>query len=60
MLVLSRKPGESFFIGDDIEVLVVFVRGDKVRIGINAPKGVSVLREELIDKEEKPTKSEKK
>jgi len=59
MLVVSRKSGQRFYIGDDIEVLIVDVRGDKVRVGINAPKGVCILREELRDKEEESTKSEK-
>ncbi len=61
MLVVSRKAGQRFYIGDDIEVLIVDVRGDKVRVGINAPKGVCILREELKDKqeEEESTKSEK-
>lgn len=49
MLVLSRKPGEAIRIGDDIEVSVVEVRGDTVRIGIDAPRSVPVFRRELID-----------
>lgn len=49
MLVLSRKPGEAIRIGDDIEISVVEVRGDTVRIGIDAPRSVPVFRRELID-----------
>ncbi len=48
MLVLSRKPGEAIRIGDDIEISVIEVRGDTVRIGINAPRTVPVFRMELL------------
>ncbi|MGN6088798.1 MAG: carbon storage regulator CsrA [Actinomycetes bacterium] len=48
MLVLSRKVGESIVIGDDITVTVLEVRGDVVRLGINAPRSVTVHREELL------------
>jgi len=48
MLVLSRKPGEAIRIGDDIEISVIEVRGDTVRIGINAPRNVPVFRMELL------------
>ena len=47
MLILSRKKGESLVIGGDIEITVVEVSGDRVRLGINAPGDVSVLRAEL-------------
>ncbi len=47
MLVLSRKKSEVIRIGDDIVITVVEVRGDKVRIGIDAPREVSVDRQEL-------------
>ncbi|MBQ6676200.1 MAG: carbon storage regulator CsrA [Ruminococcus sp.] len=47
MLILSRKKGESLVIGGNIELTVVEVSGDKVRLGINAPSDVSVLRAEL-------------
>ena len=46
MLVLSRQKDESIIIGDDIEIIIVDVRGDKVRLGITAPKSVSVHRKE--------------
>ena len=49
MLVLSRQRDETIMIGDDIEVTVVDIRGDKVRLGITAPKEVSVDRKEVYD-----------
>jgi len=49
MLVLSRKVNERILIGEDIELVVVQIRGDKVRIGIAAPKDVSVHRQEVAD-----------
>jgi carbon storage regulator len=48
MLVVSRRAGESVVIGDDITVSVLEVRGDVVRIGIDAPRSVAVHREELL------------
>jgi carbon storage regulator len=48
MLVLTRKSGEKILIGSDIEITVLEVRGSQVRLGIEAPKEVSVLREELV------------
>jgi carbon storage regulator len=47
MLVLTRKPNQSIMIGDDIEVSVLSVVGDKVRIGIHAPQDVPVFRTEI-------------
>jgi carbon storage regulator len=47
MLVLSRQKDESIMIGDDVEITIVDVRGDKVRLGINAPRTVSVHRKEI-------------
>ena len=49
MLVLSRQRDETIVIGDDIEITVVDIRGDKVRLGINAPKHISVHRKEVYD-----------
>lgn len=49
MLVLSRQRDQSIIIGDDIEITIVDVRGDKVRIGINAPRHVSVHRKEVYE-----------
>jgi len=50
MLVLSRKRNESIVINDNITVVVVDVRGDKVRLGIEAPKEIPVHRREVFDK----------
>jgi carbon storage regulator len=49
MLVLSRKTNEKIVIGDDIFVTVIEIRGDKVRLGIEAPSDVDVHREEIYD-----------
>jgi carbon storage regulator len=48
MLVLSRRPNERIMIGDSIRITVTSVRGNQVRIGIEAPPDVTVLREELV------------
>lgn len=53
MLVLSRKPGDKIIIAGNIEITVVAVKGDQVRIGIEAPKDVPVHRKEVYDKIEK-------
>ena len=52
MLVLTRKTNQSIMIGDDIEITVLSVSGDKVRIGIEAPRDISVFRREVIDNAE--------
>ena len=49
MLVLSRKKNESIIINDDITIVVVEIRGDKVRLGIDAPKEVPVHRNEVYE-----------
>jgi carbon storage regulator len=49
MLVLSRQRDESIMIGDDVEITIVDVRGDKVRLGITAPKHIPVHRREIYD-----------
>ena len=49
MLVLSRQRDETIIIGDNIEVTVVDIRGDKVRLGVTAPKEISVHRKEVYD-----------
>lgn len=51
MLVLSRKESETICLGDDIKITVVRVNKDRVRIGIDAPADVHVLRGELVNKE---------
>ena len=49
MLVLSRQKDESIMIGDDVQITIVDVRGDKVRLGITAPKTIPVHRREIYD-----------
>jgi len=49
MLVLSRKKNESIIINDDITIVVVEIRGDKVRLGVEAPKAVPVHRSEVYE-----------
>ena len=49
MLVLSRKKDEKIVIGDNITLMVIEIRGDKVRLGIDAPRDVTVHREEVYD-----------
>ncbi|MHC4619760.1 MAG: carbon storage regulator CsrA [Planctomycetota bacterium] len=60
MLVLSRQKDESIMIGDNVEITIVDVRGDKVRLGITAPKEISVHRREVYDaiQREKNTQKE--
>ena len=50
MLVLTRRLDQSIRIGDDIEITVIEVRGDQVRLGVSAPRGVSVHRTEIYDR----------
>ena len=50
MLILTRKVGETLMIGDEVNITVLDVRGNQVRIGINAPKDVAVHREEIYDR----------
>ena len=50
MLILTRKVGESVLIGDDISISVLSVRGNQVKLGVQAPKEVSVHREEIYQR----------
>ena len=49
MLVLSRKKDEVIIVGDDIEITLVDIRGDQVKIGVSAPRSVSIHRKEIYD-----------
>lgn len=50
MLVLTRKIGESLIIGDDVEITVLSVRGNQVKLGVNAPKEIAVHRQEIYER----------
>jgi carbon storage regulator len=49
MLILSRKVNEKIMIGEDISISIIEVRGDQVRLGVDAPKTVKVFRQEVFD-----------
>ena len=50
MLILTRRIGETFKVGDDVSVTVLGVRGSQIRIGISAPRAIDVYRKEIYDK----------
>jgi carbon storage regulator len=61
MLILTRRVGETVMIGDDVTITVLGVKGNQVRVGINAPKSVAVHREEIyerIKREQQPDHGE--
>ena len=56
MLILTRRVGETVMIGDDVAITVLRVKGNQVRLGVNAPKTVSVQREEIFQRiQQEPT-----
>lgn len=56
MLVLTRRVGESLIIGDEVNVTVLGIRGNQVRIGVDAPKDIPVHRQEIYDRIQKEKK----
>ena len=55
MLILTRRVGEILMIGDDIQVMVLGVKGNQVRVGIEVPKDIPVIREELLTRDRNQT-----
>ena len=53
MLILSRKTNQKILIGDDIEITIIDIRGDQVKIGVDAPPSVKVFREEIYQEIQK-------
>lgn len=51
MLILTRRPGESLWIGDGIKITLINVEGNQIRIGIKAPDDVTILRSELLERQ---------
>ena len=58
MLILTRRIGETLMVGDDVTITVLGVKGNQVRIGVNAPKDVAVHREEIYQRIQKEKSGE--
>lgn len=58
MLILTRRIGETLMVGDDVTITVLGVKGNQVRIGVNAPKDVAVHREEIYQRIQKEKSSD--
>lgn len=58
MLIISRRCGEAFIIGDDVKISVLSIKGNQIRLGIDAPRETTVLREEVADRRKKEPKDE--
>ncbi len=58
MLILTRRIGETLMVGDEVTVTVLGVKGNQVRLGVNAPKNISVHREEIYNKIQKEKEQE--
>ncbi len=51
MLILTRRVGESLMIGDDVTITVLAVKGNQIRLGVNAPRDVAVHRQEIVERD---------
>jgi len=58
MLVITRQPGDSILIGEDVKVIILEVSGDKIKIGIEAPRSVRIMRSEVLDTEKSNLEAE--